>query len=87
MNIDTTTGELIRKIEFPAHCVTSCCFGGEHLDELFVTTATIWTPKEKLATTPYAGATFKVTGLGVKGFASVPCNLNPENPDDFTIKE
>lgn len=32
-------GELIEKIEFPVGKVSSCIFGGENLDELYVTTA------------------------------------------------
>lgn len=60
------TGELIRKIEVPAHNVTSCAFGGENLDILFITTASVdMTPEEQKAL-PLSGSVFKVIP-GVKG--------------------
>ena len=45
------TGQMIKKIEFPAYNVTSIAFGGENLDELYITTASILPPgKEKIYT-------------------------------------
>jgi len=32
-------GEVIAEVSLPVNCVTSCAFGGEHLDELYITTA------------------------------------------------
>ena len=61
------TGSIIRKIEFPAARITSCCFGGPNYDEMFVTSATWATDPEEDARYPLAGSLFKVTGLGVKG--------------------
>uniref|UniRef100_A0A182J1D7 Regucalcin n=1 Tax=Anopheles atroparvus TaxID=41427 RepID=A0A182J1D7_ANOAO len=57
--------KVLQEIKIPAQQVTSVAFGGPKLDELFVTTASM------LFTTPQkdpAGATFKVTGLGAKGY-------------------
>lgn len=34
---DSRTGEELDKIEVPAQCTTSCCFGGENLDTLYIT--------------------------------------------------
>ena len=59
------SGKILRTISFPAARITSCCFGGRNLDELYVTSSqfrmTENEPKE------FAGSVFRVTGLGVKG--------------------
>ncbi len=36
---DVNTGEILGEITLPCPRVTSCCLGGENLDELFITTA------------------------------------------------
>lgn len=60
------TGSLIQHIEVPASQVTSCCFGGEDLDELYITTARNGLSEDKLVETPHAGGVFRVRP-GVKG--------------------
>lgn len=60
------TGEQIRRIEVPAHYVTSCTFGGENLDELYITTARGGMSPEELERWPLAGGLFRVKP-GVKG--------------------
>ena len=37
--MDGETGDVKRSIELPLHHVTSCTFGGEQLNRLYVTTA------------------------------------------------
>lgn len=70
-NYNPKTGELIQKISVPAHNVTACAFGGEQLDKLYITTASIdMTPEEK-EQYPLAGLLF-IADVGVKG---VPGNL------------
>ena len=54
------TGELMETIEMPVPQVTSCAFGGEDLDELFITTARTGMPAEDLAKYPESGHLFKV---------------------------
>lgn len=60
-------GTLDRVIEMPVGLVTSCAFGGENLDRLFVTTASIGLSREDLEEQPLAGGLFEVatdvTGL------------------------
>ncbi|KAF5301531.1 hypothetical protein FQR65_LT08835 [Abscondita terminalis] len=75
LNISTKEPEsLLGFIDMPESIVTSVCFGGKNLDELYVTTAgndhyvTICNPKIKNASTkPVKGGLYKITGLGVKG--------------------
>lgn len=69
LRFDPNTGKILQKIEVPAHNVTSCAFGGEELDILYITTARVDMSKEELHSYPLSGSLFKVK-TGVKG---VPC--------------
>lgn len=51
-------GRLIGVVEVPARRVTSAAFGGENLDELFITTARIGQSQRELAAQPRAGDLF-----------------------------
>ena len=66
-------GELQQVLELPAQLVTSLCFGGAALDELFVTTARDGLSDAELAEQPLAGAVFRwrpgVRGLPPATFA------------------
>ncbi|XP_067669755.1 regucalcin-like [Haliotis asinina] len=62
VRIDPETGTVIRTVKFPCEKITSCCFGGEDLTDLYVTSA-----NPALENTTLAGSLFKVTGLGVRG--------------------
>lgn len=63
---DPGNGKLIRKIPVPALNVTSCAFGGDHLDTLYITTASIDMPPGGKEKYPLAGSLFKVVP-GVRG--------------------
>jgi len=52
-------GALDREVRLPVSQVTSCAFGGQHLDELFITTAAGGLTEEQLAAQPMAGAIFR----------------------------
>ena len=67
MNI---SGTELKTIKFPASRTTSCCFGGENMDELYVTSGKFGASEEEIQREPLAGSVFKVTGLGVKGKAA-----------------
>lgn len=69
VRFDPNTGEIISKIEVPAHNVTSCAFGGELLDTLYITTASVDMTPEEHAKYPLAGSLFKAIP-GVKGVKS-----------------
>ncbi|XP_033733516.1 regucalcin-like [Pecten maximus] len=62
----------LREVIIPAPRTTSCCFGGKHMDELYVTTATLRALEDEFNKYPLSGSIFKVTELGVKGY---PANV------------
>jgi len=68
---DPHTGERLQKIDLPVEKVTSCTFGGEQLDELYITSARIDLSEDAIAQQPYAGGLFKIKP-GVAGLAPVP---------------
>ncbi|XP_072169887.1 regucalcin-like [Diadema setosum] len=68
------TGEKLQTIKLPTTNITSCCWGGANLDELYVTCAKHHLTKEQLEKEDTAGSLFRVTGLGVKGVKSEPFN-------------
>lgn len=68
MRWNPETGKLLSKIELPVARVTACCFGGDALDELYLTSASTRLDPAALAKQPLAGALFRVRP-GVSGFA------------------
>lgn len=62
----TPQGRVDRVIELPATQVTSCCFGGAQLDELYVTTAAQRLTPDQLSAQPAAGCVL-VIRPGVSG--------------------
>lgn len=60
---DPKTGKELERIEVAAKNVTSCCFGGPDLKDLYITTARISTSNEELERFPYAGSIFIVKNL------------------------
>ncbi|WP_308639576.1 SMP-30/gluconolactonase/LRE family protein [Paenibacillus silvisoli] len=64
-------GERLEIIPVPAARVTSCTFGGEKLDELYITTARNGLSDQALAEQPLAGGLFKIK-THVSGAANHP---------------
>lgn len=62
---DPSSGEEVRKIDLPCMETTAVAFGGDNLDELYVTTGI-----HKSEVEEDAGRLFKITGLGVRGLPS-----------------
>lgn len=60
------TGEQLTKVEVPAKNVTSCTFGGDAFDELYITTARDGMSEEELQRWPLTGGLFKFKA-GVQG--------------------
>ncbi|XP_033737419.1 regucalcin-like [Pecten maximus] len=73
---DPETGNELRVIEIPSKRTTSCCFGGDNFDDLYVTSCAKHVSVEELTLSevlkeePLAGSVFRVTGLGVRGQAA-----------------
>lgn len=61
-------GTLDTVLSVPARQVTSCCFGGERLDQLFVTTARVELDERDLLLEPLAGSVF----VADPGFCGLP---------------
>ncbi len=57
----TPDGEQTLSVSVPAQRVTSCCFGGKDLKDLFITTARTELSESELAAQPLAGGVFRVT--------------------------
>lgn len=68
---DPESGERLGKIDLPVEKVTSCVFGGKHLDELYITTASIGLDAAARDQQPLAGMVFH-TRPGVSGLPAVP---------------
>jgi sugar lactone lactonase YvrE len=61
------TGEKMRSLKLPVSQVTSCAFGGENLNDLYITTARKELAEDQLQEEPLAGALFRFSNLPVKG--------------------
>ncbi|MDQ8191444.1 SMP-30/gluconolactonase/LRE family protein [Roseibacillus persicicus] len=64
---DVETGEELQRIDLPCVETTACTWGGENLDELYVTTGI-----HKSIVEEDAGRLFVIKGLGVKGMPANP---------------
>lgn len=64
-------GGLVTEIALPAAQITSCAFGGDGLDELYITSAARGLSATDLAEQPHAGAVFRCDP-GVRGPLPVP---------------
>ena len=65
------TGELMESIQLPALHVTNCCFVGDNLEHLVITTAREHLTEQQLLNYPQSGDVFIAENVGVKG---VPVN-------------
>jgi len=61
VNIDAKTGRVIDSVRLPASMITSVCFGGQQLNELYVTSAQKPLNQEERRQQPKAGHIFKIT--------------------------
>ncbi len=68
---DPISGQLLDRLAVPCRQVTSCCFGGPHLDQLFITTARREMDAAAIAAEPLAGGLFQAD-VGVKGLPGDP---------------
>ena len=68
-------GEKINAIHLPVSQVTSICFGGENMDEMYITSARVGLTYEQLAEEPLAGSSFIIEHSGYKGSGFAPFNI------------
>lgn len=64
---DAATGKLLRQVELPVENVSCCTFGGDDLNDLYITTASKGMSEELIREQPHAGKLFVVKNIGVKG--------------------
>lgn len=67
LRIDPASGETVFEVRLPVPRPTSCTFGGQGLDELYITTARENMSDEELWETPLSGSLFKAK-VPAKGF-------------------
>ncbi len=58
VRINPSTGEIVERVGVPVEQVSSCCFGGDDLSELYITTAG-GTNRDKAEPEPHAGGIFR----------------------------
>jgi len=61
------SGEKILSIPFPVARVTSCCFGGDDFQDLYVTSAKTGLTTDQLYKQPLAGSLFIIRNIGYNG--------------------
>ena len=65
VSYNPATGEELQRIDIPCLETTACAFGGENLDELYITTGI-----HKSEVEEDAGRLFRITGLSTSGVAT-----------------
>ena len=73
-----STGKKINTIQLPVSLVTSICFGGENMDDMFITSARVGLTDEQLAEEPLAGSSFIISNSGFRGFTFPAFNLSQQ---------
>jgi len=64
---DPHTAQMLYRIELPVSLVTSCTFGGENMDDLYITSARTGLSTDELSRQPLAGALFVIKKCGHQG--------------------
>lgn len=72
----SAAGELLRKVELPVPRPTSCCFGGEDLKTLYITSARLGLTEQELRRYPQSGDIFQ---LGVNRAGLTPYQFAAHN--------
>ncbi len=65
------SGEKLGSIKLPVAKITSCTFGGENLEDLYITTAKVNLTEMELKEQPLAGSLFVIPNCGFKGMPAV----------------
>jgi sugar lactone lactonase YvrE len=70
VRFNPNTGKLIDQILLPVSRVTSCTFGGEKLQDLYITSARTGLTENELTEQPLAGSLFVIKNSGFNGVAA-----------------
>lgn len=73
---DPLSGEKLSSIRLPAARITSCIFGGEKLQDLYITTAREGLSAKQLAEQPLAGSLFVINNCGYQGHPAHRFKIN-----------
>ncbi|HCL84831.1 MAG TPA: SMP-30/gluconolaconase/LRE domain protein [Chitinophagaceae bacterium] len=71
---DPVTGKKILAIHLPVARVTSCCFGGDGLGDLYITSARTGLDDDQLKKQPLAGSLFVIKNTGYCGLPAFEFN-------------
>lgn len=63
-----STGQKLLELSLPVARPTSCCFGGESYQDLYVTSARTGLSETELKDQPYAGSLFVFKAIGYQGY-------------------
>jgi len=72
------TGEKLLSIPLPAARITSCTFGGDDLEDLYITSASIGLTEKQREEQALAGSLFVVRNCGFRGMETVSFNYKTE---------
>ncbi|MEP7143187.1 MAG: SMP-30/gluconolactonase/LRE family protein [Ferruginibacter sp.] len=72
---DPNSGKKLLRIHLPAARITSCTFGGEYLQDLYITSARVGLSEDELEKQPLAGSLFAVYNCGYKGLPAFEFNI------------
>ena len=64
------TGEKMLSIPLPVARITSCVFGGDTLQDLYITSASVGLTEKQMEEQPLAGSLFVVKNCGFQGMAA-----------------
>ena len=59
-----SSGEFINELKLPVEYPTSCCFGGKHLTDLYITSSKLVYSDEDISHHPNAGRTMRIPSIG-----------------------
>ena len=65
------SGEKLYSIQLPVSKITSCTFGGDNLEDLYITSAKAGLTEDELIMQPLAGSLFVIHNCGFKGIPAV----------------
>ena len=71
---DPNSGEKLYRIQLPVAKITSCTFGGENLEDLYITSAKVGLTEDELEKQPLAGSLFVIHNCGYKGLPAFEFN-------------